>query len=80
MIMASAKKLAELSSTQKDQSAGLLPPIQDSRKISLLIAEAVGKQAMADGVAGVTDEKSFEEELSVYVWEPVYLPYERLQD
>jgi malate dehydrogenase (oxaloacetate-decarboxylating) len=80
MIMASAKKLAELSPTQKDKNANLLPPITDSRKISFQIAQAVGMQAIADGVAGVPNEKSFDEALKAYVWEPVYVPYERLLD
>jgi len=80
MIMASAKKLADLSPTQKDKHANLLPPIADSRKVGLLVGEAVGKQAIADGVAQVTDEKAFEEALHAYVWEPVYLPYERLDN
>jgi malate dehydrogenase (oxaloacetate-decarboxylating) len=79
MIMASAKKLAELSPTQKDKNANLLPSLADSRKIGLQVAEAVGKQAIADGVAGIADEKDFEKALRAYVWEPVYLPYERLQ-
>jgi malate dehydrogenase (oxaloacetate-decarboxylating) len=80
MIMASAKALANMSPTLTDRNADLLPPISDSRKVSLLVAEAVGRQAIADGVAEITDEKSFEDELHAYVWEPVYLPYERVQD
>ena len=39
----------------------------------------MGKQAIADGVAGVADEKAFDASLHAYVWEPVYLPYERLK-
>jgi malate dehydrogenase (oxaloacetate-decarboxylating) len=80
MIMASAKKLAELSPTRRDKNASLLPPISDSRRVGLLVAEAVGKQALSDGVAGVPDETSFREALRAYVWQPVYLPYERLRD
>jgi malate dehydrogenase (oxaloacetate-decarboxylating) len=80
MIMASAKALAEISPTLLDKDADLLPPISDSRKVSLLVAEAVGRQAIADGVAGVADEQSFKKDLVAYVWEPVYLPYERVQD
>lgn len=80
MIMAAAKKLAALSPTQKDKNANLLPPIADSRKVGLQVGEAVGKQAIVDGVAGITDEKAFVDALHAYVWEPVYLPYERLQD
>jgi malate dehydrogenase (oxaloacetate-decarboxylating) len=80
MIMASAKALAAQSPTQHDRNADLLPSLADSRKVSLLVAEAVGKQAIAEGIAGVADDKTFEKELHEYVWEPVYVPYERLRD
>jgi malate dehydrogenase (oxaloacetate-decarboxylating) len=80
MIMASAKALAALSPTQVDRNAGLLPPIADSRQVAMVVAEAVGKQAMAEGIAEVTDADAFANELRAYVWQPVYLPYERLKD
>jgi malate dehydrogenase (oxaloacetate-decarboxylating) len=80
MIMAAAKALAALSPTLKNKEASLLPPITDSRKVSLPVAEAVGKQAIAEGLAGVADDKSFEKELREYVWEPVYRPYVRLRN
>jgi hypothetical protein len=35
-------------------------------------------QAMADGVAEAIDSASFEGELRAYVWEPEYVPYERI--
>ncbi len=80
MIMASSLALAKLSPTLQDPNAYLLPPISDSRAISLSVAKAVGKQAIADGVAGIPDEAAFEQALQDYVWEPVYLPYERIVD
>jgi malate dehydrogenase (oxaloacetate-decarboxylating) len=80
MIMASAKALAAQSPTHHDKNADLLPSLADSRKVSLLVAEAVGKQAIAEGLSGLADEKSFEKELHSYVWEPVYRTYERLKD
>ncbi len=79
MIMASAKALAALSPTHKDKNANLLPPIADSRKISLVVAEAVGKQAIAEGVAGVADSQTFDADLHAGIWEPIYRPYERLK-
>jgi len=78
MIMAAAKALAALSPARNDKSAPLLPPIADSRNVSLLVAEAVGRQAIADGVAEAADEASLANELRAYVWEPVYVPYERI--
>jgi malate dehydrogenase (oxaloacetate-decarboxylating) len=78
MMMAAARALAQLSPARENKNAPLLPPIADSRKVSLVVAEAVGKQAIADGVAEVTDAASLNEKLRAYVWEPVYLPYERI--
>ncbi len=78
MIMAAAKALASLSPARADQSAPLLPPIADSRKVSLVVAEAVGKQAIADGVGRTGSATDFAEKLRAYVWEPVYRPYVRI--
>ena len=78
MIMAAARALARLSPARQDKNAPLLPPIADSRRVSLAVAEAVGKQAIADGVAEVADASPLNEKLRAYVWEPIYLPYERI--
>ncbi len=80
MIMAAAKALAALSPTQNDRNANLLPPIVDSRKVSFQVALAVGKQAIEEGIAGVRDERDFAEQLRTYVWEPVYVAYERVEE
>jgi malate dehydrogenase (oxaloacetate-decarboxylating) len=79
MIMASAKALASLSPTITDPDSPLLPPIADCRKVSLVVAEAVAKQAMADGTAEKVDDETLRQRLLDYVWEPVYLPYERIE-
>jgi malate dehydrogenase (oxaloacetate-decarboxylating) len=76
--MAAARALARLSPARQDKNAPLLPPIADSRRVSLAVAEAVGKQAIADGVAEVADASTLNEKLRAYVWEPIYLPYERI--
>jgi len=78
MIMAAAKALASLSPARADKSAPLLPPIADSRKTSAAVAAAVGRQAMAQGVADACDEADFAERIRAYVWEPEYQPYERI--
>jgi len=78
MIMAAAKALAGLSPARTDKSAPLLPPIAEARKTSLAVAEAVGMQAIADGVAEAVDEASLADSLRAYVWEPEYVPYERI--
>jgi malate dehydrogenase (oxaloacetate-decarboxylating) len=78
MIMAAAEALALLSPARHDKDAPLLPPIADARGISLRVAEAVGRQAIADGVVDVEDAESLEARLHAYVWEPVYARYERI--
>jgi malate dehydrogenase (oxaloacetate-decarboxylating) len=78
MIMAAARALASLSPARENREAPLLPPISDARKVGLAVAEAVGKQAIAEGVAEVADQASLQHQLRAYVWEPVYLPYERI--
>ncbi|MGO9338547.1 MAG: NAD-dependent malic enzyme [Terracidiphilus sp.] len=78
MIMGAAKALAALSPAREDKNGRLLPPIGESRKVGMIVAEAVGRQAIADGVAAIADEASLKEQLRAYVWEPVYQPYERL--
>ena len=79
MIMAAAKALASMSPSARDANAALLPGIAKSRELSLVIAEAVSKQAIADGVAEKTSEAALREGLRAYVWQPVYLPYERIK-
>jgi malate dehydrogenase (oxaloacetate-decarboxylating) len=78
MIMAAARTLAKLSPASEDSEAPLLPPIADSRKISLAVAEAVGKQAIAEGIAAIEEPSTLKDQILAYVWEPVYLPYENI--
>jgi malate dehydrogenase (oxaloacetate-decarboxylating) len=77
MIMAAAKALASLSPSRLDKSAPLLPPIAESRKVGLVVSEAVARQAIAEGVATIEDAASLPDRIRAYVWNPVYVPYER---
>jgi len=78
MIMSAAKTLAGLSPTCQDKNAPLLPPVRDSRKIALVIAEAVAHQAIAEGVAAIENSATLSQQLRAYVWQPVYVPYQRI--
>jgi malate dehydrogenase (oxaloacetate-decarboxylating) len=78
MIMAVTKTLASLSPARADKNAPLLPPLADARKTSASVAEAVFRQAIAEGVAEPADEAAIAADLRAYMWEPVYCPYERV--
>ena len=78
MIMAAARALAGLSPSRTDKTAPLLPPIGDSRKVALVVSEAVARQAIAEGVATITDADSLPDRIRAYMWSPVYVPYERI--
>ena len=78
MIMAAAKALAGLSPARADKNSPLLPPIGESRKVGLVVAEAVTRQAIADGVATIDESVALSERIRAYAWNPMYVPYERI--
>jgi malate dehydrogenase (oxaloacetate-decarboxylating) len=78
MFMAATRALASLSPARTDKDAALLPCITESRKVSIVVAEAVGKAAFEEGVATAPTDIPFIDQLHAYVWEPDYHPYERI--
>jgi malate dehydrogenase (oxaloacetate-decarboxylating) len=78
MIMAAAKELTMHVPTRTDKTANLLPPIAAARPLSRAIALAVGRQAIRDGQSDL-DEAALEREIDANIWEPVYVPYERVR-
>jgi malate dehydrogenase (oxaloacetate-decarboxylating) len=79
MIMAAAKALAWLSPSRRDRNAPLLPAIGESRRVAMVVSEMVARQAIAEGVAEMADDGSLEERIREYVWNPAYVPYERVE-
>jgi malate dehydrogenase (oxaloacetate-decarboxylating) len=76
MIMTAARALAGLSPVEKDRKANLLPPVSQSRVLSRVIAEAVARQAIAEGLSDLK-ESEVAAAVVANVWEPKYLRYER---
>lgn len=76
MIMAAAQALAKLSPVEKDRNGQLLPPMARSRELSRVIASAVARQAIAEGLSSLA-EADAEAAIAANVWEPVYARYER---
>lgn len=79
MFMAAAKALAGVSPTRKDKSARLLPPIPELRNVARVVATAVGRQAIADGVARPMGDKALNRRIDETMWEPAYQPYRRIR-
>ncbi len=80
MMMAAARQLAALSPAECGSDSPLLPPISESRRISAAIAHAVAETAQAEGLAEIPPGANLEELIHDYVWDPVYLPYEKVDD
>jgi malate dehydrogenase (oxaloacetate-decarboxylating) len=76
MFMTAARTLAGLSPVEKDRKASLLPPLADSRKLGRVIAVAVAREAIAEGLSDLK-ENEVEAAVDANVWEPVYRRYER---
>lgn len=75
MFMAAAKALAALSPAANNKSNRLLPPVTELRAVSVAVANSVGRQAIADGVAEPLDDRALQARIYDRIWEPVYLPY-----
>ena len=75
MIKASALMLADLCPTRTDKNGLLLPPLTSIRTVSKSVANAVGRQAIKDGLAQV-DAIGLEKEIAANIWEPTYERYE----
>jgi malate dehydrogenase (oxaloacetate-decarboxylating) len=77
MIMTAARTLARLSPVETDRKASLLPPLAESRRLSRVIAAAVARQAVAEGLSDLK-EGDMEAVVGANVWEPRYVGYERI--
>ena len=76
MIMTAARTLASLSPVEKDRNGNLLPPMAKARELSRVIAAAVARQAIAEGLSELR-EIEVDGAVAAHVWEPKYVRYER---
>jgi malate dehydrogenase (oxaloacetate-decarboxylating) len=78
MFMAAARALTALSPTRRDPGARLLPAVGELRAVSVAVAAAVARQAIADGVAEPCDDVALAARIRAQVWEPVYRQFQRV--
>ncbi len=75
MFAAAADQLATEVSPRDLASGGIFPPVNDIRRVTARIAEAVVRAALAEGVARRTlDDAQVPAAVAAAMWEPVYLP------
>ena len=77
MFMAAGKAVAAISPTIADRNAELLPPVTELRKVAMVVAQAVARQAQADGVAPPCEAAELDARIAARMWEPRYRPYLR---
>jgi malic enzyme len=70
--------IADLSPAKRDPHANLLPPLAESRTISLQVAIAVAEQAAREGLAGCLAKDDIAAAVKSMMWEPIYSTYQRL--
>jgi len=77
MFITCSEVLAACSPLVKGEGAQLLPELDTIRDVSRHIAFAVGKQAMAEGVATRVEESVLQESIERNMWSPEYRSYRR---
>jgi malate dehydrogenase (oxaloacetate-decarboxylating) len=73
MLAAAAHALSELVAAATP-GAPLLPEVEALRETSVVVAAAVARAAVADGVAGTRLDAGLREHVRSLMWEPVYRP------
>ncbi len=77
MFMAASEALASCSPLVTGEGADLLPALGEIRKVSRIIAMAVAKQAMQDGVAAKISDQKLDRRIETNFWMPEYRDYRR---
>jgi len=73
-MLAAARTLGGNSPAMKDNSASLLPPLTEIRRVAADIAVAVGIEAQKNGVAPKLSEEELRRRVGKAQWTPEYAP------
>jgi malate dehydrogenase (oxaloacetate-decarboxylating) len=83
MLVAAVHGVAGLSPALKDDTAPLLPDVEEVRKVSVRVAREVIKAAVEDKVATEQNIPDNDDELEEWIreqmWDPVYRPLKRVE-
>jgi malate dehydrogenase (oxaloacetate-decarboxylating) len=72
MLEAAARALAAASPAKRDPDATLLPPVGDLRKVAVIVAGVVAKQARDEGLCEPLADDVIVERIEAKMWTPVY--------
>jgi malate dehydrogenase (oxaloacetate-decarboxylating) len=78
MFMVASETLAEYSPQGMGEGNDLLPDLKDLRKVSKMIAFAVGMQAIQESVAETVNREMLEKAIETNFWNPEYRHYRRI--
>lgn len=77
MFVAAARALSELSPILTNESAPLLPSVEEVRSVSRHVALAVAREAERTGLAPAANDADLVRRVDEKMWTPHYLPYRR---
>ncbi|MDB5219558.1 MAG: sfcA [Myxococcaceae bacterium] len=77
MFEAAARTLASVSPARTDPGATLLPPVTELRRVAVLVARAVARQARAEGLCDPFEDAQIDARIDAKMWEPSYRPYRK---
>ncbi len=77
MFMAASDALAICSPLVKGDGKDLLPALGDIKEVSIIIAIAVARQAMSEGVADLISDDKLNQRIDASFWKPEYREYRR---
>ena len=75
--MLASEALAECSPLVNGTGKDLLPALNQLREVSVTIAQAVGLQAITEGVAPEATKEQLEQKIQANFWVPEYREYRR---
>ncbi len=79
MLLAAARAVADDNSdSEPGSTVGILPPLESIHAVSRRIARAVGRAAVAEGVAEPMDEAEIDRRVESHWWHPEYAPIDQL--
>jgi len=75
MFMAASRALSDRVTPEQAARGQLLPPMEDIRAVSRVVAKAVAIEARNAGLGRLIDDEQYEEAIARAQWVPEYAPY-----